>query len=108
MQVLLLLERDADRALERLRPTRAALAEQRRRLGPVDRLGDAGSLAEWLAPQLADGGNYGTRRRLGDAGGAQHDDAGLALRRGVVDPVIDAAPTQGLVQVARPVRRERH
>src|ERR1700687_6386682 len=55
-EVLLVLQRDADRALERVRPARAALVEQRRRLRPVDRLGNAGRLAQWLPPPLADGG----------------------------------------------------
>ena len=33
----------------------------------------------------------GPRGRLGDAGGAHHHDAGLALGVGIADPVIDAA-----------------
>ncbi len=63
-----------------------------------------GRLAERLAPQLADGGDDGARGRFGDAGGPHHDDARLALGGGIVDPVIDAAAAQRLVQVARPVR----
>ena len=45
---------------------------------------------------------------LGDARGAHHHDARLALGIRVVDPVIDAAPAQRLVQLARAVRGEDH
>ena len=105
-QILLVLQRDPDRALERVGPTRAPAVEQGRRLGPVDRLGDSGRLAQRLAPQLADRGDYGARGRLRDARGADHHDAGLALGARIVDPVIDAAAPQRLVQVARAVGGE--
>ena len=63
-QVFLVLERDADGALERIRPARAALMQQRRGLGPVDRLGDAGRLGQRLAPQLPDRRDDGARGAL--------------------------------------------
>ena len=45
---------------------------------------------------------------FGDAGGPHHHDARLALGGRIVDPVIDAAAPQRLVQVARAVRRQHH
>src|ERR1700728_1156732 len=93
-EVLLVFERDADRALECVGPTGAAAMKQGRGLRPVDRLGDARRLAQRLAPSAADRGDDGARRLFSDARGAQHDDAGLALRIRVIDPVIDASTTE--------------
>ena len=65
MQILLVLQRDADRALERVRPARAALVKERRGFGPVDGFGDSGRLAQRLAPKLTDSGDDGAGRGFG-------------------------------------------
>src|ERR1700721_4512416 len=47
-EILFVLERNADRAFECVRPPGATLVKKRRRFRPIHRLGDAGSLAQGL------------------------------------------------------------
>ena len=84
-------------------------AEQLRGVHPVDRLGDARRLLHVEAAQPL----HGARRpasasscaRLGHPGA---DDGDRLRERRVVDPVVEAAPLERVVQVARAVRGEDH
>ena len=107
-QVVFVLEHHADGAQEGARPGLAHLVKQGRGLGPFDGLGNARRLGERFGAQPADGGDHGLRRRLGDAACPHHHDLRLARGIGIVDPVIDAAPPQRFVQLARAVRRQDH
>ena len=83
-------------------------AEREQRLGPGDRLTDPGPLVELLFAQQGDGAadladDLG--RGCGDAHG---DDLQLALDRRVVDPRVQAAPLERVVQLARAVGGDEH
>src|SRR5207245_6373449 len=86
-QVVAVLDRPAERF-----PCGGAVsgrgAEERERLRPVDRLGDARSLHEVERAQLPDDRRHRPGELLRDTGGAQPDDLHLALELGEVDPVV--------------------
>ena len=67
---------------------------------PVDRLGHPGRLVEVLLPQRLDGGRHLAGRVRARLGGAQPDDGHLPLEVRVLDPVVQAAPLEGVVDVA--------
>ena len=71
---------------------------ERRR--PVERLGDAGILEQPLAPEPLDEGDHLARQPLAGAGNLGAHDLELAGEIGVVDPVIEAAPLQRVVDFA--------
>ena len=100
LDVLAHLERDAERALE------PVVVEREQRLGPGDRLPHAGQLVEILPAEARDGGADAPGHGLGHVGRARVDDLALALRARVVDPVVEAAALEGVVELARAVRRE--
>src|SRR5919199_3784317 len=100
LEVLADLQRDAERVVER-----AVLAAERdERLRPRDRLPHAGQLVELDAAQPRDRVAHPLGDRLGDAGHPRADDLGLAVARRVVDPVVQAAALQRVVQLAGAVR----
>ena len=89
--------------------SRLVEAEQLRRVHPVDRLGDTGRLLHVEAAQPLHGAGDlrrpGPRSPPGTRGA--HDRDRLRQRR-VVDPVVEAAALERVVQVARAVRGEDH
>ena len=108
-EVFLVLQRHADGAAERVRPGRAVLGQQRSR--PRPSRPPRRRRAAWPAARAAGCRPPRPRRApcsRATARRAHHDDLGLARRIGIGDPVIDAAPAQRLVQVARAVRGEDH
>ena len=105
--VVAVLEHRAERRLRggRVQPGHA---EQGQRGHPVDRLGDPRRL---LQLQGADPGHRrgrGDRERLRAARHPAPDDLHGPLRRRVVDPVVEAAPLQRVVQVAGAVGGQHH
>ena len=81
-------------------------ATQRRR--PVDRLGDARRLVERQPAQRLDGaGDLACELGI-DAGHTQLDDRDFALESRMLDPVVQAAPLERVVDVAGAVRSEDH
>ena len=55
-----------------------------------------------------DGGGHLAGQAVADLGGAQADDGHLPLEVGVLDPVVEAAPLEGVVHVAGAVGGEHH
>ena len=103
LDVLAHLQRDAQRRVEVVLGT-----EREQRPRPGDRLPDARQLVELLGAQPRDRGADPRDDRLGHAGQPGADDLGLALARRVVDPVVQAAALERVVQLARAVRRQHH
>src|SRR5579859_169127 len=98
-EVLLVLERGAQRRLDQ-RGVDALGAQRRQRAGPVERLRHSRQLVEVHLAEPADeqrhlAGEPGGR--LGDAG---LDDGDLLFEVGVVDPVVEAAPLQRVMDLA--------
>ena len=102
----MILDRHPDGTAECLGPAGSLGVQQRGRLGPFDSFGHARRFRQRLGPQQPDRGHHRLGRRPRHRPGAGHDDARLKRGVGVVDPVIDAAPPQRLVQVAGAVRGE--
>src|SRR4051794_30794207 len=102
LEVLADLERHAEGVLE----VAVRAAERDERLRPRDRLPHAGQLVELDAAQPGDGVAHALDDRLGDARHPRADDLRLAVARRVVDPVVQAAALQRVVQLARAVRRQ--
>ena len=86
--------------------SRCVVAERQQRLRPGDRLAHARQLVQLLAAQAGNRGAHAPGDLVGHAGQARAHDLGLALGRGVVDPVVEAAALQRVVQLARAVRRD--
>ena len=84
----------------------AVAVERQQRPRPGDRLPHAGQLVELLLAQPGDRRAHAVGDRLRHAGQAGADDLRLALARRVVDPVVQAAALERVVQLARAVRRE--
>src|SRR5438034_11108807 len=103
LQVLVVLEHRTERRLDDIGIELAA-AEGREGLGPVDRLGDARRLLQVEPPKAMDERGRLEGEPLGHAGHAQPHDLDLAIERGVVDPVEERAPLEGVVKLARAVR----
>ena len=81
------------------------LVELHQRLGPVDGLGDAGQLEEIALAQLLHESRRPRARDRGWRRGALAlQDLQLALGIGIVDPVVEAAPLQRVVDLAGAVR----
>ena len=103
--VLLVLEDDAERLVDELRASSSRGAERQQRGRPVERLGDA--RAPWSGrPRAADGRS---RRPRGPGARARSGTRASTISnsfwaRRVVDPVVQAAPLERVVDLARPVR----
>src|SRR5829696_5096225 len=98
VQVLADLQRDPERRVEV-----AVATERRQRAGPRDRLPDAGLLVELGVAQARHRVDDPLDDHLGDARGAHPQDLGLALARRVVDPVVQAAALEGVVELTRAI-----
>ena len=103
-QVLPVLDGPAER-LEAVVALHRLEAEQCERLRPVDRLRGAGRLDEVELTQPGDRLRDGAGKPFRDLRRAHADDLDLALEVGELDPVVEAAPLEGVVQLARPVGR---
>src|SRR3954469_7246429 len=79
-------------------------AEEEQRPRPVDRLGDRRRLLEVELPDHADDLDQPAGHRLGQLWRVQADDLQLVLDLRVVEPEVEAAPLQGLGQLAGVVR----
>ena len=99
-EIVLILERNANRTAESRGPGFALGVQQRRRFGPFDGFGHARWFDQWLLAHQPDRGHNCRRRGFGYGRSAGHDDPCLKRRIGVVDPVINTAPPKGFVQVA--------
>src|SRR5690606_7553575 len=107
LDVVLVLEDRSESAVDQVGGERPGI-EETERLGPVQRLGDTGWLEQVHRTQTRHGSGQRARQRLVDAGDLAADDGGLGVPIGVVDPVVDAATLQGVVDLARPVGRDDH
>ena len=101
--VLLVLEQDAERRVDDLR-RQARSPEGHQRSGPVERLGHAGQLGQVDLTQPLDERDHRARELRVHAREPRLDDGVLLVRRGVVDPVVQAAPLERVVDLARAVR----
>src|SRR5579872_3044403 len=107
LQVLLVLQRRAERRVDK-RGVDLRRAESGERARPVERLRDPRNLVQVHRPQALDerGDLAGQPvRGLRRAGAADLD---LLLEVRVVDPVVEAAALQRVVNLARAVRRDDH
>src|SRR4051794_26552064 len=95
---------DLERHTERVVEVAVRAAERDQRLGPRDRLPHPRQLVELRATQPRDRVADARDDRLGDARHARANDVRLAIAGGVVDPVVEAAALQGVVQLACAVR----
>ena len=77
--------------------------ERDQRVDPVDRLGDAGRLEQIELAHALDEADDLAIEPVARAGSTDADDLELALDRRVVDPVVEAAPLQRVVDLARAV-----
>ncbi len=75
---------------------------------PVEGLGHTRQLEEVLAAERVHEGDDLSRQALLDAGQADADDLELALGGRIVDPVVEAAALEGVVDLARAVRGHDH
>src|ERR687898_3250082 len=96
VDVLAHLQRDAERGLEV-----AVAVERQQRARPRDRLPHPGQLVELLRAQPGDRLADPLGDRLGHAGQPRAHDLGLARRARIVDPVVEAAALERVVQLAR-------
>src|SRR5205809_5487064 len=104
-EILDVLHRPAQRVAGAL-PVDSVGAEDRETPRPVDRLGDARRLGQVERPQARHGLGDRARERLRDLRRPQPDDRDLTLERRKVDPVVEAAPLQRVVELAGAVRRD--
>jgi hypothetical protein len=77
-------------------------------LEPVEGLADTRRAIEVQPAQVLHERTHLVREVLADVRQPRADDRQLALQVGVLDPVVEAAPLERLVQVARPVGRDDH
>src|SRR6267154_1007603 len=105
LDVVLVLEQAAERRAHGFGVERAAV-QAHQRLRPVERLGDAGQLAQLPGAQPL----HEARDRLGEllvhSGHLAAQDAKLFLEAGMLDIQIQAAPPQRVADLARAVRSE--
>ncbi|VBB41346.1 hypothetical protein TRIP_B10075 [uncultured Desulfatiglans sp.] len=102
LEVFLVLE-DAAQGLEDDRFVEIVLVEGEEGLGPVERLGDPRFLQEIDLPDpLHEAGDLLRETGL-DVRHLGHDDGVFLIEGGVVDPVVEAAPLECVVDVAGPV-----
>ncbi len=105
--VLLVLEDDAEGLVDELRRELAGTERQERR-GPVERLGDARHLGQVGVAEPVDEADDLAGEPLGRLGDLGQDDLVFLLGRRVVDPVVEAAALERVVDLARPVRGQDH
>src|SRR5436190_2245880 len=84
----------------------AERVQRDQRVAPVDRLGDAGRLEEVERSQPLHEGDDLRGQPLGRARRADAHDLEFPLEVGIVDPVIEAAALQRVVDLARAVARD--
>src|SRR2546426_9485865 len=84
------------------------LAKGDERASPVQRLSDPGQLVEVEVPNTADERTHLAGQLLGDVRHAGHDDVVLAVHRGVIDPEVQAAALEGVVDLAGSIRGDDH
>ena len=105
--VILVFEQHAQGVVDRMRG-QLEHVELHQRLGPVDRLGDAGKLEEIHPAQLLDKTDDLARQALAGAGRLALEDLEFARRGRIVDPVVEAAALQRVVDLAGAVRSDYH
>src|SRR5919202_256837 len=103
LDVVARLEQRAERALRRLRLD-ALLPQRVERLHPVERLAHARNAVEVEPAELLHERARLADESVGRLGQAGVDDRHLAREVRVLDPVVQAAALERLVQLARPVR----
>src|SRR5262249_2335670 len=79
-------------------------SEERQGAGPVDRLGDPRPLDEVELTQAGDRQGDRARETLGDVRHPEPDDLDLALEVREVDPVVETAALECVVELACPIR----
>src|SRR5919109_1295213 len=90
------------------RPLEVAGLEREERLRPCDRLPDSGELVEVLGAQSGHRLAYPLGNCIGDARQPRPHDLRLALPRRILDPVIEAAALESIMELARAVRGHDH
>src|SRR6202035_5030268 len=80
------------------------LPQRDQRARPVERLCNPGQLVELETSNAADERADLVRQLDGDVGQAGGDDLVLTIDRWVVDPEVEAATLEGIVDLPRPVR----
>src|SRR5216683_4295021 len=107
LEVVALLHDRAQRVAGR-RLAEVGLAEEMQSPGPVDRLGDTGWLGEVQLAEPVHGRNHLTGERLTDTRFLQQHDLRFPVRGRISDPVVQAAPFQGVVKFPGAVRGKNH
>src|SRR5436190_19862200 len=102
-EVLVVFQHRPERFLDRAR-IEVLPPECGERLGPVDRLGDAGRLRQIELPQPLYERRGLRREPVGDAGDAQAADLDLPLQRRGSDPGEETAALERVMQLPRAVR----
>src|SRR5262249_50478197 len=105
LDVVVMLEQEAERGADQVR-VEIVGPQVRDRLGPVDGLGGARQLRQILAPEALDECHDTPPHVIGEPWNPSPDDLDLLLQRRVVDPVIEAATLERVVDVAGTVGRE--
>ena len=94
-------------------PTAAPVARSRttqfsQRSGPIDCFGHSRRFVEVESPQRLDGGRDPPCQPFACLGHAQPHDGHFSVDAGMVDPVIEAASFEGVVQVAGAIGGQDH
>src|SRR5205823_7584146 len=106
-EILLVFDNGTERRLDgRLGEFRLAKRDQR--ASPVQRLGNPGQLIEVETSNTADERAHLASQLLGDVRHAGRDDLVLAIHRGVVDPEIQAAAFEGVMDLAGSIGGDDH
>src|SRR5260221_12822365 len=101
--VVLVFQQHAERVVDRVRGQRQHV-ELHQGLSPVDRLGDARQFEEIGRAQLLHEGDDLAAELFRRARRLDLEDLELALGVGIVDPVVETAPFQRVMDLARAVR----
>src|SRR2546423_8697124 len=106
-EIFLVLDDGTERCLDgRLAEFRLAKRDQG--ASPVQGLGNPGQLIEVETPNAADERAHLAGQLLGDLGHAGRDDLVLAIHGGVIDPEVQAAALEGIVDLAGSIRGDDH
>src|SRR6184192_1389615 len=106
-EILLVLDDGTERRLDS-RLAEFRLAQRDQRASPVQRLSNPGQLIEVETPNAADECAHLAGQLLGDLRHAGRDDLVLAIHGGVIDPEVQAAALEGIVDLAGSIRGDDH
>ncbi len=101
--IILVLEQHAQSAVDGFRVEFEAI-ELHQGIGPVQGLGDAGQLEQVLLAQFLDEADDLAAQAVPGAGNLGPNDSQLPPGIGIVDPVVETTPLEGVVNFAGAVR----